>query len=67
MDLSIVSSLGDGISTLLHGLWQGFKQVIDSVGGSAAGIEGTIGSGEHNQDVSGSIADVIGSAGGSSN
>ncbi|MEJ6548246.1 MULTISPECIES: hypothetical protein [unclassified Corynebacterium] len=66
MDLSIVSSLGDGISTLLHGVWQGFKQIIDTVGGSAAGLEGAIGSGEHNQDVSGSIADVIGSAGSSS-
>lgn len=65
MDLSIVSSLGDGISTLLHGLWQGFKQLIDNVGGSAATAEGIISSGEHNQDVAGSIADVIGSSGSS--
>jgi hypothetical protein len=65
MDLSIVSSLGDGISTLLHGVWQGFKQLIDAVGGSAADLENAIGSGEHNQETSGSIADVIGSAGSS--
>lgn len=65
MDTSIVSSLGDGISTLLHGLWQGFKQLIDTVGGSAAELENGIGSGEHNQGIAGSIADVIGSSGSS--
>ncbi|WP_145940892.1 hypothetical protein [Corynebacterium glyciniphilum] len=65
MDTSIISSLGDGISTLLHGLWQGFKQLIDTVGGSAAELENGIGSGEHNQDVAGSIAGVIGSSGSS--
>ncbi|MEY8565266.1 hypothetical protein [Corynebacterium sp.] len=66
MDISSLGSLGDGISTVLHGVWQGLKQLIDAVGGSAAGIEGAIGSGEHNQEISGSIADVIGSAGSSS-
>lgn len=65
MDLSIVSSLGDGISTLLHGLWQGFKQLIDTVGGSAAELENAIGSGDHDQDIAGSIANVIGSSGSS--
>lgn len=63
MDLSIVSSIGDGISTVLHGLWQGFQALIPAIGGIASDIEGAIGSGEPNETVTGSIGEAIGSAG----
>lgn len=60
MDLG---SLGDAISTALHGLWDGVNALIPVIAGSALEIENTIGSGEPNEEVAGTIGDAIGSVG----